>query len=115
MQTVKENPIVVGLDIGTTKIGSDRSGQQDQYGKIKVLGIGRADSQGVARGEVVNIEMTVSAIRDAVAQAEQQSGVEIKVVYVGIAGEHISHKQNRDIYTLADPDTEVSDLDIKAI
>ena len=114
MQTVKENPIVVGLDIGTTKIAAI-VGQQDQYGKIKVLGIGRADSQGVARGEVVNIEMTVSAIRDAVAQAEQQSGVEIKVVYVGIAGEHISSKQNRDIYTLADPDTEVSDLDIKAM
>ena len=114
MQTVKENPIVVGLDIGTTKIAAI-VGQQDQYGKIKVLGIGRADSQGVARGEVVNIEMTVSAIRDAVAQAEQQSGVEIKVVHVGIAGEHISSKQNRDIYTLADPDTEVSDLDIKAM
>jgi cell division protein FtsA len=114
MQTVKENPIVVGLDIGTTKIAAI-VGQQDQYGKIKVLGIGRADSQGVARGEVVNIEMTVSAIRDAVAQAEQQSGVEIKVVYVGIAGEHISSKQNRDIYTLADQDTEVSDLDIKAM
>jgi cell division protein FtsA len=114
MQTVKENPIVVGLDIGTTKIAAI-VGQQDQYGKIKVLGIGRADSQGVARGEVVNIEMTVSAIKDAVAQAEQQSGVEIKVVYVGIAGEHISSKQNRDIYTLADQDTEVSDLDIKAM
>ena len=114
MQSVKENPIVVGLDIGTTKIAVI-VGQQDQYGKIKILGMGRADSQGVARGEVVNIEMTVNAIREAVAQAEQQSGVEIKVVYVGIAGEHISSKQNRDIYTLSDPDTEVSDLDIKAM
>jgi cell division protein FtsA len=114
MQTVKENPIVVGLDIGTTKIAAI-VGQQDQYGKIKILGMGRADSQGVARGEVVNIEMTVSAIREAVALAEQQAGVEIKVVYVGIAGEHISSKQNRDIYTLSDPDTEVSDLDIKAM
>lgn len=114
MQTVKENPIVVGLDIGTTKIAAI-VGQQDQYGKIKVLGIGRADSQGVARGEVVNIEMTVNAIKDAVAQAEQQSGVEIRSVYVGIAGEHISSKQNRDIYTLADQDTEVSDTDIKAM
>ena len=114
MQTVKENPIVVGLDIGTTKIAAI-VGQQDQYGKIKILGMGRADSQGVARGEVVNIEMTVSAIREAVALAEQQAGVEIKVVYVGIAGEHISSKQNRDIYTLSDADTEVSDLDIKAM
>ena len=114
MQTVKENPIVVGLDIGTTKIAAI-VGQQDQYGKIKILGMGRADSQGVARGEVVNIEMTVSAIREAVAQAEQQAGVEIQVVYVGIAGEHISSKQNRDIYTLSDPETEVSDTDIKAM
>lgn len=114
MHTAGENTIVAGLDIGTTKIAAI-VGQQDQYGKIKILGMGRAESQGVARGEVVNIEMTVSAIREAVAQAEQQSGIEIKVVYVGIAGEHIASKQNRDIYTLSDPDTEVSDIDIKAM
>ncbi|MFN8309636.1 MAG: cell division protein FtsA [Chitinophagales bacterium] len=109
-----EQPIVVGLDIGTTKIAAIVA-QQDQYGKFNILGIGRADSYGVARGEVVNIEMTVKAIREAVAEAERQSGVEIKVVYVGIAGEHISSKQNRDIYTLPDPDTEVADSDIKAM
>ncbi len=114
MQTVKENPIVVGLDIGTTKIAAI-VGQQDEFGKIKILGIGRADSHGVARGEVVNIDMTVSAIKLAVAEAERQSNVDIKVVYVGIAGEHISSKQNRDIYTMPDPDTEVSDKDIKAM
>jgi cell division protein FtsA len=114
MTNPAENHIVCGLDIGTTKIAAI-VGQFDKYGKIKVLGIGKADSHGVARGEVVNIEMTVRAILDAVAEAEAKSGVEIRSVYVGIAGEHISSKQNRDIYTLPDPDTEVSDADIKAM
>ena len=114
MQIEKENSIVVGLDIGTTKIAAI-VGQQDQYGKIKILGLGKAESLGVARGVVVNIDMTVSAIKEAIAQAEKQSGKEIKEVYVGIAGEHISSKQSRDIYTLPDPNTEVTEADIKAM
>ncbi len=112
MKEENENPIVVGLDIGTTKIVAI-VGQQDRFGKIKILGMGKADSHGVARGEVVNIEMTVKAIRVAVEEAEKQSGVDIKVVYVGIAGEHISSKQNRDILTLPAADTEVTEEHIK--
>lgn len=108
----KENPIVVGLDIGTTKIVAI-VGQQDQYGKLKVIGMGKADSQGVARGEVVNIELTVNSIRQAVAEAERQSGVDIKVVYVGIAGEHISSRQSRGMLTLPTTDTEVTIEHIK--
>ena len=81
MASVKKYPVVVGLDIGTTKIAAI-VGQMDQHGKINILGIGKADSHGVARGEVVNIEMTVSAIRTAVEEAERQSGVQITQVFV---------------------------------
>lgn len=114
MNEIKKYPIVVGLDIGTTKIAAI-VGQMDQTKKIKILGIGRAESNGVARGEVVNIEMTVASIKAAVAEAQRQSGVEIKEVYVGIAGEHISSMQHSGIYTLSERDTLVEESHIKSM
>jgi cell division protein FtsA len=114
MSEIKKYPIVVGLDIGTTKIAAI-VGQMDQTKRIKILGIGRAESNGVARGEVVNIEMTVASIKAAVAEAQRQSGVEIKEVYVGIAGEHISSMQHSGIYTLSERDTLVEEAHIKSM
>jgi len=112
---VNDNPIIVGLDIGTTKIACI-VGQRDKFGKIKILGMGRADSNGgVQRGEVYNIQTTTEAIQQAVAEAQRTSGVEIKVVYVGIAGQHIGSKQNRGIYTLPnnESETEITPQHIK--
>jgi cell division protein FtsA len=80
--------IIVGLDIGTTKIAV-LVGQRNEFGKIEILGIGKAPSLGVRRGVVSNIEQTVQAIRAAVEEAEKKSNVEIKAVHVGIAGQHI--------------------------
>lgn len=108
----KENPIIVGLDIGTTKIACIVS-QRDQYGKLKILGLGKAPSYGVTRGEVTNIKHTTDAIIEAVADAERQSGHKISVVYVGIAGQHIASKQNRGIYTLPTAEEEISRRHIK--
>lgn len=110
--TNKQEPIVVGLDIGTTKIAVIVA-QRDQYGKLKVLGLGKAPSHGVSRGEVVNIKNTTDAIIEAVNEAEKQSGHKINVVYVGIAGQHISSKQNRGIYTLPVPDEEITRRNVK--
>lgn len=114
MNQVKKYPVVVGLDIGTTKIAAI-VGQMDEYNKVHILGIGKADSQGVARGEVVNIELTVASIKQAVSEAERVSGVEIHEVYVGIAGEHISSMQNNGIQMLGAPDAEVEEHHIKAM
>ncbi|HRG90502.1 MAG TPA: cell division protein FtsA [Chitinophagales bacterium] len=108
----KENPIIVGLDIGTTKIACIVS-QRDQYGKLKILGLGKAPSYGVTRGEVTNIKHTTDAIIEAVAEAERQSGHKISVVYVGIAGQHIASKQNRGIYTLPSAEEEITRKHIK--
>ncbi len=80
--------IIVGLDIGTTKIAV-LVGQRNEFGKIEILGVGKAPSLGVRRGVVSNIEQTVQAIRAAVDEAEKKSNVEIKSVHVGIAGQHI--------------------------
>jgi cell division protein FtsA len=84
---------LVGLDIGTTKICAIVA-RQNEYGKIEVLGMGKADSFGVMRGVVANIDKTVKAINDAVQDAKQASGLSIQEVYVGIAGQHIKSMQH---------------------
>ena len=91
---MSEPVYIVGLDIGTTKIACI-VGEKDSNGKIKILGYGKAESTGVKRGMVINIEETVNAIKLAVAQASEQSKVDIKSVNVGIAGHHIKSLQNR--------------------
>ncbi|HWB64985.1 MAG TPA: cell division protein FtsA [Chitinophagales bacterium] len=108
----KENPIIVGLDIGTTKIAAIVA-RRDQFGKLQILGLGKAQSFGVTRGEVTNIKHTTDAILEAVADAEKQSGHKINVVYVGIAGQHIASKQNRGIYTLPNAEEEITRQHIK--
>lgn len=83
-----EDKIIVGLDIGTTKICAI-VGRINEYGKLEILGMGKAISEGVVRGVVANIDKTVIAIQQAVAEAEEMSGINIRVVNVGIAGQHI--------------------------
>lgn len=106
--------IVVGLDIGTTKVCAI-VGKQNEFGKINILGFGKAESDGVSRGVVVNIDKTVEAIRKAIAEAEKQSGVDVNVVYVGIAGEHIRSMQHKGIITLGGADDEISMVDVKRL
>lgn len=106
--------IVVGLDIGTTKICAI-VGKRNEYGKINILGLGKADSDGVSRGVVVNIEKTVQAIREAVAEAEKHSGIKIEVVHVGIAGEHVRSMQHKGIITLNNPDFEITQDDVSRL
>jgi len=107
----KSSPIVVGLDIGTTKICAI-VGRRNKNGKIEVLGIGKAESAGVTRGVVSNIDKTVQGITQAVEIAGTQSNVEIKVVNVGIAGQHIKSLQHRGLITRRDLDNEISRRDI---
>jgi cell division protein FtsA len=111
MQT---NRIITGLDIGTTKICAI-VGRINEHGKIEVLGVGKADSFGVMRGVVANIDKTVDAIRQAVSEAEGKAGVEIREVYVGIAGQHIGSLQHRDILTREDVESEISRDDVQRL
>jgi len=106
--------IIVGLDIGTTKIACF-VGQKTAHGKIEILGYGKSDSVGVSRGVVSNIERTVQSIKLAVQAAEEESGVEIKVVNVGIAGQHIKSLQHRGMITRENLDDEIRQADINAL
>ncbi|MCC6599336.1 MAG: cell division protein FtsA [Crocinitomicaceae bacterium] len=103
--------IIVGLDIGTTKIACI-VGRSNEFGKIDILGIGNSDSVGVTRGVVSNIEKTVSSIIAAVQEASEKSGVNIKVVNVGIAGQHIKSLQINGMRTRGNTDEEITKRDI---
>lgn len=103
--------IAVGLDIGTTKIVVV-VGQFNEHGKIEVLGIGKAKSLGVQRGVVTNIVQTIESIEKAVAMAEESSGLKIRSVVVGIAGQHIRSLQHSDYITREDPESVIENEDI---
>lgn len=103
--------IVVGLDIGTTKIVA-MVGRKNEHGKLDILGMGRSESLGVTRGVVANIEKTVQSIKDAVSEAENKSGVDVRIVNVGIAGQHIKSLQHRGVRVRNSLDDEISQEDI---
>ncbi len=108
---MEKSGIIVGLDIGTTKIAVI-VGRRNEYGKIDILGYGKVPSIGVKRGVVANIDNTVQSIKDAVAEASSRSGVDIKYVNVGIAGQHIKSLQHRGSMIREDSETEISQQDI---
>ncbi|MFY0599131.1 MAG: cell division protein FtsA [Cyclobacteriaceae bacterium] len=107
---MQEDKIIVGLDIGTTKICAI-VGKKNEFGKLEVLGMGKAVSDGVIRGIVTNIDKTVVAIEKAISEASEQSGIDIKVVNVGIAGQHIkSAVHHGSITRSSDDEITVEDI-----
>ena len=111
---MENGAIIVGLDIGTTKICAI-VGKRNEVGKVEILGMGKSESLGVMRGVVANIEKTVNSIKEAVAEAENKSNVVIEEVYVGIAGQHIKSLQHRGMITRSNTVDEISQSDIDAI
>ncbi|MFC1554777.1 cell division protein FtsA [candidate division KSB1 bacterium] len=105
-----EKDILVGLDIGTTKIAVVVA-EKGQFNEIKILGVGVSPSEGLRRGVVINIDKTVRSIQKAVEDAELMSGVEIKSVYAGVAGDHIRSFNSRGIVAVSN--NEISQADIE--
>lgn len=103
--------IVVGLDVGTTKICVIVAKVRDEN-NIDILGIGKAPSEGLHRGIVVNPRKTVDSIRQAIEEAEGNSGVTITSVTVGIAGHHIRCIQNSSVIGINNPDRVIQEQDI---
>jgi cell division protein FtsA len=106
--------IAVGLDIGTTKIVA-MIGKKNEYGKLEILGIGKAKSLGVARGVVNNITQTTQSIQQAVNDAEENSGYKINDVVVGIAGQHIRSIQHTDYISRGNSDEVITQQDIQTL
>ena len=107
-----EQPIIVGLDIGTTKIAAI-AGRKNEYGKLEILGFGRANSNGVQHGMVLNIDQTIKAIQTALENCYASNpNLEINEVYVGIAGHHIKSLQTRGDIVRQVTDDEISQKEI---
>lgn len=108
----KKQPVIVGLDIGTTKVVAI-AGRKNEYGKLEILGFGRADSAGVSHGVVMNIEQCIRSIEQAVEKCLQSNpDLDIKEVYVGIAGQHIKSLQTRGDRVRTNTEDEISKEDI---
>lgn len=103
--------IMVGLDIGTTKIAAI-IGQKNEQGKIEILGIGKTKSLGVHRGVVANIEQTIISIKQALELASNNAQVDVADVVVGIAGQHIKSMQHHGLITRNSYDDEISHADL---
>ncbi|WP_153797023.1 cell division protein FtsA [Foetidibacter luteolus] len=110
-----EAPIIVGLDIGTTKIAAI-AGRKNEYGKLEILGFGRANSNGVQHGQVLNIDQTIKAIQQALVNcAESNPDLEISEVYVGVAGHHIKSLQTRGDIVRQNPEIEIERWEVEQL
>jgi len=108
----QEAPIIVGLDIGTTKIAAI-AGRKNEHGKLEILGFGRANSNGVQHGQVLNIDQTIKAIQQALLNCyESNPDLEINEVYVGIAGHHIKSLQTRGDMVRQDSENEIQQWEV---
>ncbi|MCG2633551.1 MAG: cell division protein FtsA [Gammaproteobacteria bacterium] len=107
-----EKNLIVGMDVGTTKIVTI-VGEVAEDGTIEIVGLGTHPSKGLKKGVVVNIESTVAAMRRSVEEAELMSGCEIQSVYAGIAGSHIRSLNSHGIVAIRD--REVTQLDVDRV
>ncbi len=111
---MENDKIIVGLDIGTTKICAI-IGRKNEFGKLEVLGMGKAVSDGVIRGIVTNIDKTVNAIQKAVNDASEMAEVNIGEVIVGIAGQHIRSSVHHGVIIRNPKDDEITVEDVRRI
>ena len=110
MRKRNENSLLVGLDIGTTKVIA-LVGEVGVDGQINIVGVGSHPSRGLKRGIVVNIDTTVQSIKSAIEEAESIAGCEIHSVYTGVAGSHIRSINSHGIVAIRDREVTQSDID----
>lgn len=113
--TTNRNPIIVGLDIGTTKIAAI-AGRKNEFGKLEILGFGRANSNGVKHGMVLNIDQTIKSIQQALEQCYASNpDLRFNEVYVGIAGHHIKSLQTRGDIVRQNAEVEIHQEEIEKL
>ena len=105
-------PIIVGLDIGTTKIAVI-AGRKNEFGKLEILGFGKANSNGVKHGQVLNIDETIKAIKMALDNClEVNPDLNVSEVYVGVAGHHIKSLQTRGDIVRENEEEEITQAEV---
>jgi len=106
----EERKLLVGLDIGTSKVVAI-VGELSSENSLEIIGVGSHNSRGLKRGVIVNIESTVQSIQRAVEEAELMSGCEINTVYTGIAGSHVRSLNSHGIVAIREKEVSGSDVD----
>jgi cell division protein FtsA len=110
MAKKSEKNIIVGLDIGTSKVAAI-VGEVNLDGDVEIVGLGQSPSRGLKKGVVVNLESTVNSIQRAVQEAELMAGCDISSVFVGIAGSHIHSLNSHGIVAISNKEVSQSDVD----
>jgi len=110
----KTDPYLVAIDIGSAKVGV-LIGHRDEHGKLEVVGKGEAPNRGTRKGNIVNVEQTVEALRQASEEAEVMAGYEISRAYVGAAGTDVRSVNSRAMVSVARKDREVTRQDIQRV
>jgi cell division protein FtsA len=102
--------VVVGLDLGTTKVCTI-IGELDDEGQVHIIGVGTTQSTGLKKGSVVNIEQTINSIKKSIQDAERMAGVEVSSVFAGVAGGHIKGLNSRGVIAVSRRDKEITEED----
>jgi len=110
----EDSNIVVGLEIGTSKI-CVVVGEQNAEGAVNIIGLGQSPSNGVRKGEICDTEKVEQEVRAAIFEAEQMADVEIRSVYLGVTGGHIRGFSNRGVHPVVSADREISDDDVQDV
>lgn len=112
---MSSSTIHIGLDIGTTKVCCVVASVETLTNRIDIIGKGVAECEGIKRGVVTNIQKTADAIRKAVDAAQQQSGIPIERVVIGIAGDHVQSFTTRGLVTVSSATREISAADVQRL
>lgn len=110
---MSSNDIIVSLDIGTSKVRAIIG--ELNNGAINIIGVGSAESEGIRKGAIVDIDQTVRSIQNAIDHAERMVGIEISEVFVGIYGSHIGLQTSHGVVAVSNEDREISDEDIERV
>ena len=110
---MSNNDIIVSLDIGTSKVRAIIG--EVNNGTINIIGVGSADSEGIRKGAIVDIDQTVHSIRNAVDHAERMVGIQISEVYVGIQGIILRLQTNHGVVAVSNEDREIGEEDIERV
>jgi len=109
-----DSNIIVGLEVGTSKICAV-VGEQNADGTLNIIGLGQSPARGMRKGEIVDAALAEECVRNAVVEAEQMADVEIRSVYLGVTGGHLRGFNNRGVHPVVSADREISDDDVQDV
>src|SRR5260221_3516854 len=110
MAKEQKQDIVVGLDLGTTKVCTI-IGEQDDEGQVHIIGVGTTPSAGLKKGSVVNIEQTIASIKKSISDAERMAGVDVSSAFAVVAGGHIKGLNSPGVIAGYPKDKEINEED----